>query len=274
MRVYLKKRITPFKGSFTVSIGLSLTSFPYSKYIVYLLFLLPLCPKAQGYDHPDKEIIKEFVTKVSSIYGVDDELINGYPYQPPDKAIKSHPYFVDSDWVSADLYMNGEAYLNKKIKYDISKDAMILKAELENGVSKLIHLNSLYVDSLKMRNRLFTHSRKYFPPDSIETYFEEIFLSDDKRFGLIIHYSKNFLSQFTQIAPRGRFSDTDENKWVLIEGRSEKVNRRRSFLKLFDNEKRGEIKKFMNKENIKYRKANQNQLKKLMKFCSVPLMSN
>ena len=274
MSVYLKKRITPFKGRFTVSIGLSLTSFPYSKYIVFLLFLLPLCPKAQDYDHSDKEKIKKFVKEVSHIYGVDDELINGYPYRPPDRAIKSHPYFLDSDWATADLYMSGEAYFDMKVKYDISKDAMILKAELEKGVSKYIHLNSLYVDSVKMRHRLFTHSRKYFPPDSIETYYEEVFLSDDKRFGLIIHYSKVFLSQFTQMAPRGRFSDTDENKWVIINGRSEKVNRRRSFLKLFDNEKRGEIKRFMSNENIKYRKATQNQLKELMKFCSVTLRRN
>ena len=215
----------------------------------------------------DEGKIRRFTREINKIYGVDDQLINGYPYTPPANAIQSHPYFGNTGWKMADVFMKGDSYKNQLIKYDLSTDAIILKAQLGENVTKLVHLNSLYVDSLKFGRHLFVHSRQFFPPDSLETFYEKVYMSETKDFGLLIHYSKTYLSQYTEIAPRGRFSDTDVNKWLFVNGNTEKVNRRRAFLKQFDRSKRGMIRNYFRQNDFRYNSATTNQLKGLMKFC-------
>lgn len=231
-----------------------------------LLMFLPLSSTAQDNKFSTEKVTERFVREVKTIYGVDDELINGYPYLPPNRAIKSHPYFKKNDWFNGSIYMNGEAYHNMQVKYDLVEDAVILKAELQQGVFKLVHLNSLYVDSLRLNQRLFTHSRKYFPPDSIETFYEQVYSSPDKKLFMLIHYSKKYLSQYTEIAPRGRFSDTDANRFLISKGKPVKVNRKRTFLKQFNRDKRRELRRFMKQQDIRYRSATRHQLQQLMNY--------
>lgn len=239
------------------------------KFFFFFIAILLLASKgfSQSTELSSENKIVRFVQEIKKIYGVDDQLINGYPYSPPSRAIQSHPYFGNSSWQLSHVFMNGESYRNQLVKYDLSRDAIILKAQLDKDVTKLIHLNSLYVDSVKLDGRLFVHSRKFFPPDSLETFYEKVYMSETNNFGLLIHYSKTYLSQYTQIAPRGRFSDTDVNKWLLVNGNSEKVNRRRAFLKQFERSKRSMIRNYIRQSDFRYNSATTDQLKDLMKFC-------
>lgn len=243
-------------------------------YLLYATLLLPLIAHGQQYGHPDKEKIQQFTEDIRNIYGVDDELINGYTYIPPASIIVSHPYFLTENWRDGTVYMSGEVFHNQLIKYDLEKDAIILKARLQNEGSKIVHLNSYLLDSVRIGRHLFTHSRKYYPPDSVDTYFEEVFMTPEAGFGLLIHHSKTYLSQYTEIAPRGRFSETDVNKWLIRQGKPVKVNRRRVFLKQFEQVKRKRIRTFMNNHDIKYRRATSIQLRQLMNFCHNQLNNN
>ncbi|MCF8232509.1 MAG: hypothetical protein K9J27_10005 [Bacteroidales bacterium] len=274
MKILFKSRDKCATGDYSLTCTRKRGQVKYLKYIIGLLLFWPGLALAQEFEHPDSEETKQFINQVSEIYGVDDELINGYPYRAPSQAILSHPYFRYEAWARGDVFMSGESYPGKQVKYDLVKDAMILKADLQGGVNKIVHLNSLYVDSVKIRNHLFVHSRKYFPPDSIETFYEEIFMIPDNKFGLLIHYSKKYLSQYTSIAPRGRFSDMNTDRWLVRNGKSIKVNRRRSFLKQFDKDKRSAIRSFLRGRGIRYRKASQRQLKELMRYCSENIINN
>lgn len=236
-----------------------------------LMILLSDPVKSQEAEGGDAEV-ETFINKADAIYGVDDELINGYPYRPPQDLIQFHPYYGRESWQRGTLYMNGETFRNKRLKYDLVEDAMILKADLQDGVTKLIHLNSLHVDSVRLGNHLFVHSRKYYPSDSIETYYQEVFAKNDGALALIIHHSKKFHSQYTELAPKGRFSNVNTERMLIRNGKTYKVSHRRSFLKIFEKEKRRKLRKFMNRKDIRYRKASTKQLDELMKFCSSKLM--
>ena len=246
----------------------------YLKYIILLSVLIPALSFSQQHNDPEESKIQHFTEKVQKIYGVDDRLINGYPYQAPGSVIASHPYFLTEDWLSGTVFMSGEAYHNKQIKYDLEKDAIVLKATLQDRISKIIHLNSFLIDSVRINNHLFIHSRKYFPADSVETFYEEVYKTTGKSVGLLIHYSKTYLSQYTNVAPRGRFSDMEADRWFIRQGNATKVNRRRAFLKQFDQKDRQEIRRFMRNQDISYRRATAQQLQQLMKFCSGKITEN
>lgn len=240
--------------------------------LVFMIGLLLVSEPVISQQGKDNGEVQAFINKTEQIYGVDDELINGYPYRAPHHMIQFHPYFQQEGWQYGTLYMNGEIFRNKQVKYDLVEDAMILKADLQDGVTKLIHLNSLHVDSVRMANQLFVHSRKYFPADSIDTYYQEIFDAENGKLAFLIHHSKKFHSQYTGIAPKGRFSDVNSERLLIRNGKTYKVNRRRSFLKVFEREQRRKLRKFLSRKDFHYRKASPQQLYQLMKFYSSKIM--
>lgn len=223
--------------------------------------------EAQNQSHPDDNQIRDFINRVQEIYGVDDELINGYPYYPPDRQISSHPYFENENWRYGTIYMNGEIYKDIPLKYDLTKDAIIIKATLKKDAVKMVHLNGLYVDSVKFDNHLLVHSRKFFGHDAGESYFEQVYLSEDDSVAYLMHFSKQYLAQYTNIAPRGRFSDTNEKRFLLIKGQQHEANSRRSFLKAFSQGQKRKVRSFMRKYAIKYNRASNKELNQLMEYC-------
>lgn len=223
--------------------------------------------QGQDFQHPDDEKINEFILRIQDLYGVDDELINGYPYYPPNKLIASHPYFDHQKWRTGTVYMNGESYQGIPLKYDLTKDAIIIKATLKKDVLKLVHLNSLYVDSVKFGPHLFVHSRNFAENGNERIFYEQVYLNDNPALGYFIHYSKQYLEQYTNIAPQGRFSDTKEKRFLLLNGKTYEVNSRRNFLKAFPKNQRRSVRTFMRKNDIKYRRASNKQINQLMEFC-------
>ncbi len=235
--------------------------------LIFILFPISLIAQEEFRDSPP-EIIKLF-NESQSYYSLDDEIINGCVYPLPDSRINGHPYLNDQ-WTEAIFFVNNKKYTNLLIKYDLTIDDIILKAEIENGIQKLINLNKFQIDSFIIGNSFFVNSRIFFPEEKKHTYYEQVYRG---KYSLFKKYEKVFIKQYNDITPYGKYSIIRTNLYLYNNVELINVDRRSLFIKCFEKEKQSEIKSFMKKYNIIYKKASQQQLKELMNYCS-KLISN
>ena len=235
--------------------------------LIFILFPISLIAQEEFRNSPP-EIIKLF-NESQSYYSINDEIINGCVYPLPNSKINGHPY-LNGQWTGAIFFVNNKKYTNLLIKYDLTIDDIILKAEIENGIQKLINVNKFQIDSFIIGKSLFVNSRVFSPEEKKHTYFEQIYKG---KYSLFKKYEKVFIKQYNNITPYGKYSNLRIDIYLFDNNKLINVNRRSLFIKCFEKDKQNEIKYFMKKNNIIYKKASHQELKELMNYCS-KLISN
>ncbi|MCF8304128.1 MAG: hypothetical protein K9I94_12690 [Bacteroidales bacterium] len=254
--------------------------------IMFLIFalLIPGWVSGQNFQQNKNIAFEKLKRQTEIYYGTSDKLVNGYIYLPIDRRIDGHPYYVPpaktmeklygrrmknpkdkqltNVWRSGSVTIHGEKFANQKLKYNIEVDDLILKAQLSGGAQKLIRINSARVDSFRIAGHLFVHSRNYFPTDSIRTYFELVYTGENT---FLSRYSKEFIKQFNDLSPRGKYGGLETWHYLLTADGAKKVDRRSKFLNNFDDHRR-KIRRFLRRNDIRYRKATPSELNKLMNY--------
>lgn len=237
--------------------------------IILIFFISSINLYAQeGYKNSPSEIV-ELYNRSQEYYSVNDEIINGCVYPLPNSKINGHPYLNDH-WTEAIFFVNNKKYTNLLIKYDLTIDNVILKAEIEDGIQKLINLNKFQIDSFITGNSLFVNSRIFSLEEKNHTYYEQIYRG---KYSLFKKYEKVFIKQYNNITPYGKYSNLRIDIYLFDNNKLINVNRRSLFIRCFEKDKQNEIKYFMKKNNIIYKKASHQELKELMNYCS-KLISN
>jgi hypothetical protein len=187
-------------------------------------------------------------------------LVNGYPYVVPDHRVKGNPYFLDNQWKKGTVYINGNAFNNKDLKYNIHRDVLVLKAKFDSSVYKLVQVNKLYIDSFKIGDRLFVQSSHYKINREIPTFYEQIYNNE-------ITFVKRYTKQIVRLSysrKHGSFANTSENRFIIRDGAIENVRTRGAFIRSFPRHKRKEIRKLLREMDINYSKATSRELRMLL----------
>ncbi len=235
-----------------------------NKFKILLLILILKCIHVSAQE-AYKSLSNELISIIDSsleYYGLDDQIINGFVYPVPDSRIKGNPYKIDQ-WREACLFINKTKYVNRYIKYDITRDDIILKAKVDNGVERLIEMNKFQVDSFFVDNSLFINSR-HLLDNPTNLFLEQVFQG---KISLYKHYSKVFIREYSELAPYGRYSDLRTNIFLFDGDQLIKVNKKTSFLRFFEIEQQKEIKSFIRKNKIKLKNASNKEIISLMEFC-------
>lgn len=206
--------------------------------------------------------VLELIHQAEKIYSANDELINGAVYPIPNPRINGNPYLKD-EWAKSVLYINKIAYDNMHIKYDLTIDNIILKIEIEDEVEQLINLNKYQIDSFKLGNSKFINSTKLNIDSESPTYYEEL---GKGTYSLYVKYEKIFIKEYNNITPYGKYSSIREDLFLLYNNQLHRVDRKSAYLDHFADKKQAEIKNFMKSNNINYRRASKQELKKLIDF--------
>ena len=204
------------------------------------------------------------INYADNYYGTDDRLINGEVYMRKYTGIKGSPYLFDEKWINGNLFIKGKVYKDKSININLETGQVILNAELKDGLFTKIVLNNTFLDSIDIAGRRFVNSEDYFPADSSSTYFEIIYETD---FVYVVSYRKEFLREYTDSTPLGRYSGLKSERMIIIKGERINVNREKAFLNFFGQNNIKAIRAFIKKNRIKYKKADSYKLQKLLAFC-------
>ena len=197
------------------------------------------------------------------LYGTNDFVVNGRSYIPDHYNAKGDPYLFSDKWVESTIVIEGKKYGNQEILYNIDTEKLILKSSQKINEEVLLVLNTEFVDAFYFGEHYFVNGYKNFPDRIFPGFVEQVYSGN---FVIVIRYQKSFISNYTANAPNGFYSGTKSAIYISEEGTLKKLPTKKALLDYFLDQKK-EIKKFIRKNNIKYKKANAIQLNKLFSYC-------
>lgn len=206
---------------------------------------------------------EQLVNYSSKVYGSDDMLVNGRIYVPQHSLAEGHPYFNVEEWVESQVFIKGHMFDGVKLKFDIELDEFILFTE-NNGQKNYIVLNKHYVDSVYMGKYLFVNTTTLKQINE-DIGYAELVLNQDILF--LVKYKKDFKKEYSETKPYGEYNRQNSYRYLGENNNLVKLNTKKALLEYFKDEKR-DIKRYMKKNNIKYKKANSGELFNLISFCN------
>lgn len=210
------------------------------------------------------EIYSSYVSSIDSIYGTDDILVNGGLYFPTHPLAQGNPYLTKTDWTKGIIFSKGKSFKDVDLQYDLTMDKIVLQKTLNNGKLVKIVLNNELVDSFAFDQKKFVNARWILLDNSVKGFVELIY---DKEIRFFVKYHKEYISQFTDSNPYGKYSKVKSARYIYNNNILTKVSNKKSLLKYFELYKK-EIKKYLRKNHINYKKANSRQLFDLIDHCN------
>lgn len=205
---------------------------------------------------------KEIIDFTELIYGNDDRLICGQVYQPKHFRAKGNPYFINDRWQKGRLFIKGNIFDDVNIKYDIELNKIILKAELKNGNVRHLILNNQFIDSLFINKHLFVNSA-LLPVQEASGFYEQLYKGN---FTAYLKYEVTFRKESSAIAPFGKYLKPKSILCIYWDNKIEKLTNIKLLLNCFPT-KQKEIKKYIRRNSMRFKKSDNNQLFNLLKYC-------
>lgn len=232
--------------------------------LIFLLMLASIPPCSAQYKKQSAvENQSDILERTGRFYGSDDMLVSGSVYVPSSPLITHHPYFDREEWHESTVFIDGRAFDHQQIKYDLPARKMILNAQLKDGATVKIVLNTWKIDSLYLGDHLFINSKHLFLPEPDTSFYE---LICRKGFTFITGYHKEFIHKYTASSPYGLWSAQTASHFIYTD-QWYTVASKRSLLAWFPSGK-DDIRRYMHMNHIRFRKATGDQLKLLLARCS------
>lgn len=206
--------------------------------------------------------VEKLHKEAARIYSTDDLLVNGQVYTPTKSLSKGSPYYGENQFVAGKIIVRGRAFTNQLLKYNLQDQRLILRAPLESGKYVTIQLNPDMVDEFWIDHQRFINMHNYYGTSKSSFYA----LVYSGRFDFLVQYKKTFQAVYNQQTPHGSFSNTFANYFIFTDGKLVDLPTRKALFNYFAGHKK-EIKQFMRKHKIRYKKAHSDALYQLMNYC-------
>jgi len=231
-----------------------------------MIFLFPfvLFFNDLSYSQSSGNSLDTFLDSVDNLYGTNDMLVNGYPYRVPNDHILGHPYYLGDKWMEATLHISGNCFDNQQVKYNVVDNVLILKADVKGGSKLLVRTNRLLIDSFRIEDQLFVNASLILDKDTDPGFYQVIYNGEVQ---FIRKFSKQFIRDYGGTSPQGRFSSTDEERFLIRGDEMQHVNSRWSFIRSFPKAKRKAIRRYLRRHSVRYSRADFEELVDLSKFC-------
>lgn len=196
------------------------------------------------------------------LYRSDDRLLNGKYYKPSHFFAEGHPYFMDNEWQNATLYIKGITYENVLLKYNIEDDVIIIKAVYDGKIAKDILLHNKFIDSLAIGTHLFHNTANFEMSENIG--FAELIYKG----GLTayVKHSIQFKDELSERIKNGLYLDPKKRLYLSSDSLLYSISTKKDLFDFFP-ERKKDLKAFLRKNKIRFRKANTYQLVNLIRFC-------
>lgn len=197
-----------------------------------------------------------------SKYGTSDLLVNGWKYFPDHFNADGNPYFDNMDWETGSIETTLGNFDDLLLRFNIQMDELILQEILQNGQTAFVMFNPDFLKSFSFGGHHFVNADVYYKHVGLDGYVEVIYSGKLK---YLAKHRKMFVANYTASNPQGSISGQNTNYYLLIGGQTQKISSKRNLLKIFPAHKK-EINRFLKKEKIRFKKAENNDLTKLMAY--------
>lgn len=206
--------------------------------------------------------VDEIVNFSEIMYGNDDRLICGQIYQMQHFRAKGQPYFINDTWQNGRIFIKNNLFENNQIRYNLQSNQLILKARLKNKQIRHILLNNEIIDSLYINNHLFINS-SLLEVQEENVFYEKLYVGNFTAYlKHIIEYEK----ETSQSSLFGKYHKVYYELYLDDSDGFKEISSLKYFLKYFEEDQK-EIKKFIRRNHIRFKKLKDFQLINLLKYC-------
>jgi hypothetical protein len=202
-------------------------------------------------------------------YGPDQVLVNGlYPEDYILDAI-GHPFFMDTIFHPGYVILHNQKFDNVFLLYNIfDQNIIVSQPGYESGPVQIIPPNK-FISEFKINDKIF---RKFCFDGIHEDYFQVVYNGKikclysftKKRY---ISYNRSKYSTFT-------FSKDIRKSYLLIDQKLYEYKKSGSFLQYFPKNVKPGIKAYCEKEKLRFSKASDAEIRKLMEYCENEIREN
>lgn len=224
--------------------------------ITVLLALLGLSPLSS-----QQRSITDYLAECESKYGSDADLVNGEKYFYPYRQALGDP-FLYPDAQSAHITIQGKAFEQAELRYDIFNQKLVLDyRDIYGAVSSLV-LRNEWVESFDFDDQYFVHITG---PDGEPEFFQQV---TDGPIACLYSWSKKYLLNLTSGVQNYYFTDASKDSFLLLDGAFYPYKNNKTFLKVFDSEKQKLVKQFIRQSKLKVQHASDSQIRHLVEYCN------
>jgi hypothetical protein len=196
------------------------------------------------------------------LYGLDVLLSNGKRYFPDNNPVIGHPFWKSKDTFLADLTISGKTFKDQRLKYNLYKQEFILIYTNYNGQQGQIILNTSAIDSVN------SETTKFIPnefPEIKQTFVQLVYKGN---LSCYIGWHKEL--QCNSFGAKAGFEYTQEQCRYYLEynGLVNQFINKSSFLRIFNAKDRTMVRKYISTNRIRFKKLDENNLRKLIAYCN------
>lgn len=194
-------------------------------------------------------------------YGLDALLTNGRKYFPDSNPVVGHPFWKREEAFLGNITISGRQFTNQQLKYDLHKQLFVLFYSNYNGQPGQIILNNSVIDSVSLGNCLFIPNKN----PNIRLPFVQLIYQG--KLSCIIAWNKDL--NFNSIGQTIGYEYAKDNfsSYLTYKGSDYRFKTKSSFLRIFNRKERVAIRKYLSSSWIKFKKMNDQDLRKLIIFC-------
>ena len=225
-----------------------------------LLSAIPAFPQTGADTTYLDAAIKNTVKLYHQAIGVQARLYNGSKYLAPEHTLEEHPYFFSEDWITGDVFYDGEYFQNVPLMFDLTSSHLVTE-HFSSG-----HAFQLVQEKL----RHFSISGHYFEKIENESvagslpqtgFYDVLYPGTTK----VVVRRQKFLREKIESQTIHRSFDKRTRYFVFKNGAFSPVKSKASVLKLMGDQKQ-QLKKFIRQQKLSFSGDRELALKNLAEY--------
>ena len=216
-----------------------------------------------SFSNAQNSVIDSTRKAYDELYGLDVLLHNGQKEFPYYMGHHGHPFWQSEKPFEADVVINGKKFNKQLLNYNIEKQDFILTYTDYNGGVKRLIINASAIDTVSAGNLIFVPT---YNEGNLPRFVQLVY---DNQIKCFKGWSKMLkVANNVQSASGFQYNKTHTEFYLYDGNKARKFHNRKSFLQCFEKPNYPEIKEYIAKHSIRFRKLSDVDLQKLLAFCA------
>jgi hypothetical protein len=212
---------------------------------------------------------KEIYTYTREKVDVKQKLNNGAYYENPYYNAIGHPFLNDGNFQNGAVVFRNSTFDHVRLKYDIFHQQLLISPDPGDPMLMILLAND-FVSTFWIGDSCF---RKSSLTGADNTFFQV--LLEEEHIILYRAWSKMRYKSFDDGENmRYRFSGRKQRDLLEVHGKMSNFSNNSSFLSLFSDSEKSQIKTYLKSNKIKVNKSSDNAIKEVVRYCESILTQN
>jgi hypothetical protein len=201
---------------------------------------------------------QSFTDLTAAAFGLNQDLVNGIQHTNRYQRTLGNPYFLQEGTAAGSVVIDERRYPDVNLKYDLYAQTVIIAYKGAGG--RIFSLLAVSERLREFRIGGFEFERLSLPSQPQQYY--QVVRTDF--FTTYIHWEKILLANNKGVYYSDHFSNPRLSYFLEMEGSINSFHNRKSFAELFPEDLSREVRRWLRKEQVKFRNANPAEIVEVM----------